>query len=116
MINYLFIDEKNKTHSVAEYEGEKVNFWNMLFSEYSIEEVEAFIKAEALLRLNRKEEISEIIQPFISGENTYITSNQSILDDSGEPLLGGNGVSLFTTVQSGYDSRSFLKKWADDNL
>lgn len=116
MINYLFTDTKNKQHSVAEYEGMQVHYWQSLFSTYSHDEVEAYIKAEALLKLGRTDEIGAIIQPFVSGENTTQITNEPVLDEDGNPAVGEDGNPILQTVVTGADTRSLLKNWADNNL
>ncbi len=103
MINYIFVDTKNKQKSIAEFEGTQYAFWQMLFNEYTAEEVEAFIKAEVLLEQGKVQESIEVATPFISGENTYTKTNEVI-----------DGV--LTTVESGSDTRSFLKRWYDDKF
>lgn len=116
MITYIFTDITNKQHSIAEYDGVEVKYWNSLFSSHPREEVEAYIKAEALLKLGRKEEINSIIQPFISGENTVQVSNVAVVNEDGTPSLTEEGIQLFKTMINGSDSRSFLKNWSDNNL
>ncbi len=116
MISYIFTDTKNKQHSIAEYEGVHVHYWHMLFSNYSHDEVEAYIKAEALLKLGRTDEITAIIQPFLSGENTTQVISQPVLDESGDQLIAEDGTPVFGTVVTGADTRSLLKNWADNNL
>jgi hypothetical protein len=116
MINYLFTDTSNKRRSIAEYEGAQVQYWQMLFSEHSHPEVEAYIKAEALLQLGRVEEIEAVIQPFVSGENTTQITHEPVLDDDGNPTVGENGDPILQTVVTGADTRSLLKNWADNNL
>jgi|688.fasta_scaffold108973_2 hypothetical protein len=116
MITYLFTDTKNKQHSIAEYEGAQVQYWQMLFSEYTQAEVEAFIKAEALLKLGRVDEIPDLIEPFVSGENTIQTTNEPQVDENGDPVLAEDGSQIFKTIITGADTRSFMKKWQDENL
>ena len=116
MITYLFTDTKNKQHSVAEYEGMQVQYWQSLFSTYTHDEVEAYIKAEALLKLGRADEIAAVIQPFVSGENTTQTNNEPVLDENGDPMIDADGVPVLKTVITGSDTRSLLKNWADNNL
>lgn len=116
MVNYLFTDTKNKQHSVAEYEGVQVHYWQSLLTDYTQDEVEAYIKAEALLKLGRTDEIGAIIQPFVSGENTTQITNQPVLDEDGDPVVSEDGIPIFQTVVTGSDTRSFLKNWADNNL
>jgi hypothetical protein len=116
MITYLFTDTKNQQHSTAEFEGATVRYWHSLFSERTHPEVEAYIKAEALLQLGRVEEIEAVIQPFVSGENTTQITNEPVLDDDGNPTVGENGDPILRTVVTGADTRSLLKNWADNNL
>ena len=116
MINYIFTDTKNKHHSVAEYEGVRVHYWQSLLADYSQDEVEAYIKAEALLQLGRVEEIEAVIQPFVSGENTTQITHEPVLDDDGNPVVGEDGNPILRTVVTGADTRSLLKNWADNNL
>lgn len=116
MITYIFTDTKNKQHSVAEYEGAKVQYWQSLFTTYTNDEVEAFIKAQALLQLGRTDEIEAIIAPFVSGENTTQISNEPVLDEDGNPTVGEDGNPILQTVVTGADTRSLLKNWADNNL
>lgn len=116
MINYLFTDSKNKQLSVAEYEGARVNYWQSLFTTYTHDEVEAFIKAEALLKLGRVDEIDAIIQPFVSGENTTQVTQVPVLDEDGNPAVGDDGNPIRQTVITGADTRSLLKNWVDNNL
>jgi hypothetical protein len=116
MVNYIFTDPKNKQHSVAEYEGVQVHYWQSLFSTYTHDEVETLIKAEALLKLGRTDEIGAIIQPFVSGENTTQITNEPVLDENGDPMIDADGVPVLKTVITGSDTRSLLKNWADNNL
>lgn len=104
MIEYTHIDKRCKTKSVAVYEGQSVEFWHSLFDIYTQPEVEAYIKAEALVALGRESEALTVIQPHVSGENTYQIVN--IEDEAGE----------LTTIETGTDSRSFLKRWLDENI
>jgi hypothetical protein len=103
MVNYIFVDTKNKVKSIAEYNGAQYEFWQMLYNDYTTEEVEAFIKAEVLLIQGQEEEAIEVATPFMNGENTYTVTNEVI-----------DGV--LTTVESGQDNRSFLKRWYDNNF
>lgn len=102
MVNYLSIDKRNNTKSVAEYNGTKLEFWYKLFDEYAKDEVEAYIKAEITLLQGDIEGAIAIAQPFISGENTITILNETTED----------GIKV--TYVEGEDTRSLLKCWYDE--
>jgi hypothetical protein len=101
MITYLFLDEKNKQHSIADVDGTQVEFWHSIIDEYPQEEVEAYFYAEVLRQQGNKDGVTALLQPYMTGENTYEV----------EQFQDSDGV--WTTVERGEDTRSWLKKWYD---
>jgi predicted PilT family ATPase len=99
MITYLFLDEKNKQHSIADVDGVQVEFWHSLIDDYSQEEVEAYLQAEVLRLQNDKDGVTTLLQPYMGGENTY--KIEHIEDEDGN----------LVSVESGADTRTWLQTW-----
>jgi hypothetical protein len=101
LIEYIKIDNKNKEKSIASVNGVLVHFWWMLFDEYPQTEVEAFIESSALLQIGDTEGAYQKILPYISGEDNRVY----------EVVTQYDGAT--STVVTGSDTRSWLKRWKD---
>lgn len=87
--------------SVAEVDGVFVEFWYSTMQALDAETFEVYLQAEALHLTATEQEVLDLISPYMSGENTY--KIETVEDEDGN----------LASVETGEDTRSFMKKWYD---